>query len=344
VSGFLNAGDSSSSITLSRSQLLSTTNLPTLVSDASVSIEDENGQNAALPARGNGVYSNQEIPLDFQLTYRLHIVTSNGEIYLSDYVPIIQSPAIDTVGWALYQQGSEEPVIRIYVSSKGSSSQSPYYSWRFTETWKYTAAYPEDLKYVNGQVVPNHDTTYFCWKTLTSTNILISSTKQLSANVVSQFLINAVPTNSVKLFDGYSILVTQSSISQGAFEYWHQLQATTENLGTIFGPLPSKFSGNIHSLTNPAEPVFGYFSASSVSEKRIFIEPGEFPVVPFSPVITGFEDCSLMMLPAQDISQLGSNVISSSYGVGPTGYYITSVSCVDCRSQGGTNVKPDFWK
>ncbi len=343
VSGFLNAGDGSCSITLSRSQLLSAADVPTPVSDAVVTIDDENGNSSMLSLQQNGVYTNPKIALTANLGYRLHITASNGEVYLSDYVPVIQSPPIDTVDWTIDQQGSAGPTINIYVSSTGTNAQSPYYFWNFAETWKYTAAYAEELKYIGGQVVTNKDSTYYCWRTLTSTNILIASTRQLSQNIVNRFLVNSVPTNSVRLLDGYSLLVTQMSLTQGAFEYWQQLQATTENLGSIFGPLPSQFNGNIHSSSNPSEPVFGYFSASTVSQKRIFINPGDFPA-PNSHVTTGNEDCTLTMLAAKDIGQIGSNVIASSYGVGPVGYNITSVDCVDCRFKGGTNIKPDFWK
>ncbi len=341
VSGFLNAGGSCS-ITLSRSQLLSSTDVPASVSDASVFIQDENGVTSTLTFQGYGVYSNSNLNLDFQNTYRLHIVTSNGESYNSDYVPIVQSPPIDTVGWTLSQQGSVEPELNIYVSAQGNNNQSPYYFWNYKETWEYNAAYPTDLKLINGQVVPNFDSTYFCWRTLSSTGILISSTKQLSQNVVNQFTITSNPDNSVKFLKGYSILVTQLSLTQDAFEYWQQLRATTENLGTIFGPLPSQFNGNIHSISNHSEPVFGFFSASSVSEKRIFIKPGQFPT-PSAAVLTGYEDCQLNQLLVKDINNLGGSAIVSSYGVGPVGYNITSIDCVDCRLKGGTNIKPSFW-
>jgi hypothetical protein len=341
VSGFLNAGDGSCSIILSHSLLLSDPDAPASVSDASVFIEDENGNSSALPSQGYGVYSNKDISLNFQLTYRLRIMTSDGKSYFSDYVPILQSPAIDTVSWSLDQQGSAEPNINIFVSSKGSKDQSPYYFWSFTETWRHHAAFLSDLKYVNGQIVPAYDSNYYCWQSLNSASILISSTKQLSQNIVNQFAINSFPVNSVRLYDGYSILVTQLSLTQAAFEYWQQLKATTENLGTIFGPLPSQFSGNIHSVTNPSEPVFGYFSASVVSEKRIFIKPWDFyfPTV----VTTGYEGCTMVKLPLKDLDKLGSNVIVSSYGLGPEGYYVSSIDCVDCRLKGGTNVKPIFW-
>jgi hypothetical protein len=343
VSGFLNAGNNSCTITLTRSEVLSSSNAPAAVSDAAVFVEDENGSSAALTSGGNGVYSNLNIPLISQRTYRLHIITSNGEAYFSDYVPVNQSQTIDSVGWTLKQLGSSLPNVNIYVTAHGSPNQSPYYLWNYTETWQYTAPFANQLKLENGEVITNNDSTYFCWSSSNSTSILIASSSESSQNVVSNFLLTDLPINSIKLYQGYSILVTQLSITEDAFQYWQQLEATTENLGTIFGPLPSQFSGNIHSATNPSEPVFGYFSASSVSQKRIFIKPGQ---VPFPPggFDTGYENCQLGMLPANKINDLSStDVLVTSYGVGPVGYYITSESCVDCRLKGGTNVKPSFW-
>ncbi len=304
VSGFLNAGDSSCSITLSRSQLLSAVDVSTTESDATVFIEDENGILTKLPLQGYGVYINQKIDLNSQLNYRLHIITGNGEAYYSDYVPILHTPPIDTLSWVLNLQApGGEPTIDISLTSSGTTNQSRYYFWNYTETWQHHSAFVSDLKYVNGQVVTAVDSNYFCWESSNSTDILISSTGQLSRNVVNQFPIISIPVNSIKLYDEYSIGVTQMSLTEDAFEYWQQLKATTEDLGTIFGPLPSRFSGNIHSASNAAEPVFGNFSATVSSQKRIFIRPWDFyyPVV----VRTGYEDCILVKLPISDLNKLG---------------------------------------
>ncbi len=274
VSGFLNAGDSSCTITLNRSQTLSYTDPPPTVSDAAVFVEDNNGNSSALLSMGNGVYSTLHVPVNTQLTYRLHVVASSGESYFSDYVPILETPAIDTVGWTLYKQGAAETAVNIYVSSHGSLQQSQYYFWNFSETWEYTAYYTSPIKYDNGHVVAVQDTTYYCWLTQNSTDILVSSTSQLSQNVVNQFVLTSIPDNSIKLYTGYSILVQQLALTKDAYEYWQQLKLNTENLGTIFGPLPTQFSGNIHSASDPTEPVFGYFSASAVSEKTDIYQTG----------------------------------------------------------------------
>jgi len=343
VGGSLNAGDRSCTITLSRSQALGSGEAPTLVSDATILLEDVNGNASALPSQGYGLYSGSNLALDVQKTYRLHIETSNGNSYISDYVPVISSSPIDSIGWTLGRQGSGEPALNIYVNTHGSPGQSPYFLWHFEETWEYTAAYLSPLRYVDGKVISIFDSTYYCWNNRSSTSILIASTAQLSQNIINHFAITSIPDNSIKLYRGYSILVKQLSLTKEAFEYWQQLKATTENLGTIFGPLPSQFSGNIHSATNPSEQVFGYFSASSTSQKRIFIKPTDFPT-PSGPVETGNENCHLDMIPVSKLNMIGYGALISSYGVGPAGYYVSSLDCVDCRLKGGAIVKPDFWK
>ena len=343
VNGYLDAGDNSCTITLTRSQTLSDTGSYAAISDAAVLIEDIDGNTITLSPQGNGIYSNSNLSLNAATTYRLHIATTESNYY-SDYVPVNQTPAIDSVAWGLVQHWPGDPNVNIYVSAHGTSSQSRYYLWNFQETWLYTAGYPNDYKFVNRHVLPNVDTTYFCWRTLNSTSILTASTTQLSQNIVNRFLVNTIPLNSVKLRDGYSILVNQLSVTKDAFEYWQQLKANTENLGTIFGPQPSQFSGNIHSATNPSEPVFGYFIAASVSKKRIFIDPSLLPN-PVGEVITGFQNCPLDTLTLGGlINYNGDGAFVSAYGgLFPEGYLLTTKYCVDCRTQGGTTKKPDFW-
>ena len=55
------------------------------------------------------------------------------------------------------------------------------------------------------------------------------------------------------------------------------LKKNTEQLGSIFDALPSQINGNIHSATNPSEPVIGYISVGNVSSQRIFITKQQLP-------------------------------------------------------------------
>ena len=53
------------------------------------------------------------------------------------------------------------------------------------------------------------------------------------------------------------------------------MKKNTESLGTIFDAQPSEIKGNIYSASDPAEPVIGYISATTIEEKRIFIEQAD---------------------------------------------------------------------
>ncbi|MEJ7664694.1 MAG: DUF4249 family protein [Hymenobacter sp.] len=63
---------------------------------------------------------------------------------------------------------------------------------------------------------------------------------------------NAPTPPSSKLYYLYSILVRQYALTPEEFAYWDKLRKNTENLGTLFDPLPSQLSGNVHRLTMPA--------------------------------------------------------------------------------------------
>ena len=47
--------------------------------------------------------------------------------------------------------------------------------------------------------------------------------------------------------------------------------------GTIFEPQPAFIKGNIKSIYDPEEPVFGYFGASAITKASIFIPRSAIP-------------------------------------------------------------------
>jgi len=146
----------------------------------------------------------------------------------------------------------------------------------------------------------------------------------------------------------YSILVKQYGVTKEAYDYWLQLQQNTESLGTLFDPQPSQLTGNIKCSSDLSEPVLGFFSAGTTSEKRIFISSDYLPRV--RKYVTSFDNCSADTLQVRNIPGIGN--LSNVYlldplppGPGtPTAYSYTNASCADCRSAGGTIAPPPFWQ
>ena len=87
---------------------------------------------------------------------------------------------------------------------------------------------------------------------------------------------------------GIVLLIKQYSISEETFRFYEQLKATTEELGTLFDPIPTEVIGNVRNTGNPDETVLGFFSADGYDSQRIFIDKAELNSV-FVP--DGFQAC-----------------------------------------------------
>ena len=237
---------------------------------AAVSIESDKGQKTALVDAGKGHYTGQ-VNVNKADKYRLTIKTSNGKEYLSDFVPVLETPPIDEVTWKKNEDGL---VISVNTHDPKNSTRS--YRWGYEETWLREISIRSYLEYVNGamrrRATPTNNV---CYDSFSATPLALASTLKLTNDVVSQAPVNLIPKNSEKLSNKYSINVKQYALDEDAYEYWQAMKKNTEALGSIFDPQPSYMYGNIRSVSNPKEMVIGYFGACNVTEKRIFLTPIE---------------------------------------------------------------------
>lgn len=341
VEGFLNYGGTTS-IKLSRSYSLADSGVLKPELKAVLTIEANDNTVYNLTEGTNGVYTAATLPLSPSKEYRLRIKTSNGKQYLSDFVNVQLTPAIDSVNWA--RQNNQ---LKLFVNTHDDTNQNKFYKWDFTETWEINSYFFALYKVNNGKIVEvdlNNpvDNNYRCWKSMEAQNIIVGSTTQLQSAIISNMPLNTIPINSEKLSVRYSILVRQQSLTKPAFEYFQLMKKNTETLGSVFDPQPSELRGNIISISDPDEIVVGYFYASSLSDKRIFITrfevSGSFSMECESRLIPNKPDSiakylSLGYLPYEaDISPLQIS-----------GYHVSIGACVDCRVRGGNTEKPSFW-
>jgi len=346
VDGFINTTENSATVRLSRAVPLDSEITTSEEVNATVNIEDESGTTFSLSNVGSGVFFADNLGIDHSNKYRVHIYSQADQEYISDYVDMTSSPPIDSVVWKPDGDG-----ISVFVNTHDPSDKSNYYSWRFDETWEYTSSYFSSYKMVDGEAIIRYpeDYIYTCWLNEASTKILVGSTDRLSENVIRDFPLTFLAAESPKLAVRYSIDVHQRTLMKEEYDFWLQLEKTTESLGGLFDPMPSQVIGNIRS-TNPnaASPVLGYFGGGSVSKQRIFIDFIDLPKYVqsvFRPRHCTEEDVS--QIPVADIPGTPNSVllIDPVYvqGVGIVAYTTAAVDCIDCRWLGGINKKPDFW-
>ncbi len=342
VGGFLNSGGATN-ITLSRTRSLNDT-IPVPENSAQVSVIGSSGDIFFLTQSGNGLYTYDSMVLNPVEKYQLQILTSNGEKYLSDTVSVFQTPPIDSLNWNQDSTGGPgKQGVNIYVNTHDNSTPYGYYRWEYEETWQYQAAYESYYTWDNSLMVKvpraPGDQVYNCWQNKLSSALVVGNTRQLSQNLIYEQPVVFIPAGSQKLSVRYSVLVKQYNISGEAFDYWKNLQALTDLTGSIFDPLPSQVTGNIHNMTNSNQPVMGYISACKAQEKRLFISYRE--VSHWGYQIEGCEE--LVITPDQFASIFGTQgyYITGSKGIADLG--ATTSVCADCTLQGGTNQQPVFW-
>ena len=330
---------------LSRTRMLSNGDTATRRKElnARVSIEDDQQNEYPLADEGNGVYgSSYSLNLNAAFKYRLHIFTLNGSEYLSDLVAFKQSPNIDTIGWAIRDNG-----VRILLNTHDPANATKYYRWEYSETWEFHSHYYSNYKYNidSNAVFPRTDQVYTCWQSDNSTAIFLGSSAKLTDDVINEAPLAYIPNHDEKLSVLYSIWVKQYALDADGYNYWVAMKSNTESVGSIFDPQPNETQGNIHSITDPSEAVIGYIGAGNSFEKRTFISNNDMP-----PGWNQLQDCPPIVVPNIPDS------LKFYFGRGgftpfevaqppkspPTGYQASYIECVDCTTK-GTNIKPSFW-
>ncbi|HXB05723.1 MAG TPA: DUF4249 domain-containing protein, partial [Puia sp.] len=274
VEGFI-AGNAPTQFTLSRVIKLPGDSTIPLEIGAKLQVEGADNSVYPLAETASGVYTANSLPLNPTVRYRLRIKTANGETYLSDPTPYKPAPAIDSVNWVQDPSG-----VTFYVNTHDPTNATRYYQWDFAETWEYHSAEYSGLKYIpkGGSMGfdtiverPDSELIDVCYQGDHSSPLLIASTTKLAQDVVYRQQLQFIPAASQKLSVEYSMIVRQHALTDSAYTFLSLMKANTEQLGTIFDAQPSELKGNIHSLTQPDEPVVGYVSAGAVQQQRIFI-------------------------------------------------------------------------
>jgi hypothetical protein len=138
--------------------------------------------------------------------------------------------------------------------------------------------------------------------------------------------------------------VRQYSLTQAGYNFLTLMQQNTESLGSIFDAQPSQITGNIHSLTNPAEQVIGYVSAGTVQQQRLFISREQI-LSTFDYQCAG-KDFFVPINKYQYITYFGSvysPITRTVNSFGEPGWIANYTDCLVCTSHGGTNHAPSYW-
>ncbi len=348
ISGQVAAGDSIQHVNVSQtSPIGKPVFIP--ITGCSVIIKDDQGHEFGMLDAGKGDYTTHidDIFLKPGIAFMILVQTPEGKVFESDFDTLTSVSPIDSVYYERKDIEGNEPGqftigIQFYLDVTGSPNTSPYYRWEAIETWEYHTVFPLEWWY-DGEVhlvAPPDYSKNVCWSTTRVPNIFTLSTIPLKENRYEHFSLQYTSNKTQRLAHGYSLLVRQYSISEAAFVYWENLRANSNPEGGLYEKQPIAIRGNMHDVADPDNSVLGYFGASSVASKRIFIK--DVPDFPLE--YQTFCDAETLMFGLRTIrpSEYPAYLLKNEL----TGGYLPVVlsrECVNCLLQGGTTVKPDFW-
>jgi hypothetical protein len=346
VEGVINSGNDSTVIKISRTVKLDSSITINPVLGAMVGVESSQGNTFPLTdTRANGKYSLAPLSLSPSQKYRLRI-TIGRDVYLSDFTNIKPTPPIDSVGYTKKSDG-----IALYVNTHDPANKTNYYRWEYDENWEFHSRFQsfEMVDSVNNVLVQRtpDKQVYYCYSGDESPNIILTSTKQLSQDVVYQSPLTNIRYDSEKIELRYSILVKQYALTEDAYKFYQNIKKNIEQLGSIFDALPTQLIGNIHSVNNATEPVIGYITVTNVQSKRIFITNAVLPPLQMPADSFGCVEEVAKLKDVQNIlinRPLTDLAIAKAYDKGAfIGYYYSTPICIDCRLR-GTTTPPPYWK
>ena len=323
------------------------------VSGANVHIVDNEGHDYMLEETFNGWYQTLESNLAGKPgnSYILNITTADGMQYESSSQTMMSPPDIDSV----YFEESErlrfeqekainETWLDILVDSKIPAEDVNYLRWECEETWEFHMPARILVDHgppspVNGSYEPPSWETVkiddtnekICWITEQTRKILVASTVGYKDRKVNHFVLQSIGPPGDKLNIRYSILVKQYTMNSELYHILKKLRDANLESAGLYSKNPGQIFGNI-SCCNTGEKVLGYFMASAVRSKRIFINRFDVHI----DTGTGFEGCGWTTAPPLHVRLFLYGRYNNRQVWSDNRY------CVDCTVR-GTKVRPDFW-
>lgn len=331
---------------------------PLPLENSEVRVTDDTGRIYAFEEGTPGKYiSVNQFKAEEGRSYQLEFSTPGGRNYSSDPVQFSGTTIIEDV-YAQRGTNIEGNIgIEIRVNGRGNSGNSGYYRYEYEETYKIVSPFfkTQDLVLdANGNVakVPKTKEEYTCFKTDASQNIVISNTNTLNEDNVQGELLRFIRSDNPIFAHRYSILVKQYSISREAYSFYQTLKDLSESESLFSQIQPGYLPGNLYSLNNPDENVLGFFSVSSVTQKRVYFNYRDFYDVnegprpsftPYCPRDRPFNFSTLVMWINSNNYSFFEDLLPGPPTNSPSRYVFVAAKCVDCTLV-GSNVIPEFWE
>lgn len=308
---------------------------------------------------------------DIRYRLRVHDLEQNHH-YVSDWETVQGAPVIDSLS---YKAAEDHLDVRVTFHSDGTT---PYYCLAQDEEWEYHANTTTTFRYIPRggkepeegiQIFPSMDShykdtygrifdvrgnypNYTCWDSTIKGVTTIITTGAMESNKMVDYVYRTLDQHDRRISVMYHSIVSLRMVSKESYAYWESIESASTQTGDLFSPIPSILRGNIVNEDNPAAQVIGYIGVSELVTKDIFIKHQDARVYKQP---SGFYD-NLMKATIGSGDEMGVKIFEMAQryaqgyrpwmmdAVGDNPFYVWILEgCMDCRTLGGTVVKPKDW-
>lgn len=210
-------------------------------------------------------------------TYQLEIQLSEGQHYLSTPETLLPPVEIDSIyGRFLVVpadfNATDLDGVQIFLDSHSNSPEHHNFRYEFAESYAVDVPYPSKYDFRGTrhtfEVFERERPLGRCYRKRQQSRTLISTTRNLNENKVSEYPIRFINEWLPDLAYDYRIGVRQYTISDDTYDFFRQLRDINESAGTLSDRQLGTLTGNIKEQTDTNMPVLGYFEVAGVSEER----------------------------------------------------------------------------
>lgn len=279
-------------------------NILTPVSNATVKLQDDLGNEFEYSEDGNGKYL-LEKAADRGVMYNIEVTLPDGEVYKSIPAAVSVASSIDSVGWAVVDESTrnnagelvERVNMKLNAFTKFETDARPYLRWRVKGIYELVEGAP-------GLLFPLR-----CYITnlIDLNKIRIFDSNELNGNeLFDQTLVET--KYDYRFFNNFAFIFSQYSITKEEYDYWNNIDQLLNVDGSLFDSPPGTIIGNIYNVNDPNDIAVGYFSVASVSRYIYFINrnvttaPVDSYCTTFSFRPNGFgcDDCTVLINSTRD--------------------------------------------
>ena len=288
-------------------------------SNAEVFLLSTNGESYTFYQSTTGYYKSEDsITAQTGEFYYLHIITEDGDEYMSEVEEMMPPCTIDTIqltdsteldveydSWGdPYTTEIDGIYISVLPSTPERSDVGFLYQWR--SLINYYVYSDSGLVYFD----------YYCWLKKSSSTLYVYdyNEEETGYSLILDNLhflsydddLSALPIDSSRFSGTIESIYTSSfyyhlkqyTVTESGAEFWKSVKAQSEASGKLFDPVEEEISTNIYCTSDTSKSVYGYFNTASYSDKIILVKLSSSNIYSIKttddyPVPTKTEDCLL---------------------------------------------------